>query len=66
MVKLSRGERVFEILNTIFLILISVVFLLPLFTVLSTSLIGEAEYAGAALFPVARETGADGLRTVAL
>jgi putative aldouronate transport system permease protein len=50
MVKLSRGERIFEIFNTLFLTLISVIFILPLFTVLSTSLIGEAEYARRGLF----------------
>lgn len=50
MVKLSRGERFFEVFNYLFLTLISVVFILPLFTVLSTSLIGEAEYARRGLF----------------
>lgn len=50
MAKLSRGERIFDVLNSIFLVLISVVFILPLFTVLSTSLIGEAEYARRGLF----------------
>jgi len=50
MVKLSRGERIFEIVNYIALILLSVAFILPLFTVLSTSLIGEAEYARRGLF----------------
>lgn len=50
MVKLSRGERFFEVFNYLFLTLISIVFILPLFTVLSTSLIGEAEYARRGLF----------------
>ncbi len=50
MVKLSRGERFFEVFNYLFLTLISIIFILPLFTVLSTSLIGEAEYARRGLF----------------
>jgi len=50
MVKLSRGERIFELVNYVALILLSIVFILPLFTVLSTSLIGEAEYARRGLF----------------
>jgi len=49
-VKLSRGERFFEVFNYLFLTLISIIFILPLFTVLSTSLIGEAEYARRGLF----------------
>ncbi len=50
MVKLSPGERIFDILNMIFLVVLSLIFILPLFTVLSTSLIGEAEYARRGLF----------------
>ena len=50
MTKLSRGERIFEFFNHTFLVLISIIFVLPLFTVLSTSLIGEAEYVRRGLF----------------
>lgn len=43
--KLSAGERAFEIFNYAFLAWLSVAFLVPVLTVLSTSLIGPEEYA---------------------
>lgn len=42
---LSRGERIFEIFNYIFLIFVSLIFLIPFLTVLSTSFIGVEEWA---------------------
>lgn len=45
MVKLSRGERIFEIFNYTFLILLALVFIVPLLNVLVNSFISEAEYA---------------------
>lgn len=45
MVKLSRGERIFEIFNYTFLILMALVFIVPLLNVLVNSFISEAEYA---------------------
>jgi putative aldouronate transport system permease protein len=45
MVKLSRGERIFEFFNYAFLILLAVIFILPLLNVLVNSFISEAEYA---------------------
>jgi putative aldouronate transport system permease protein len=48
--KLSRGEKIFEIFNTIFLILISTVFLIPFISVLSTSFISNAEYVRRGVF----------------
>jgi putative aldouronate transport system permease protein len=44
-VKLSRGERIFEIFNYTFLILMALVFIVPLLNVLVNSFISEAEYA---------------------
>ncbi|HRW05041.1 MAG TPA: carbohydrate ABC transporter permease [Caldilineaceae bacterium] len=41
---LSRGERIFEVCNIIFLIFISLLFLVPFLSVLSTSLIGVEEW----------------------
>ncbi len=43
--KLSPGERVFEIVNYVFLTIASALFLIPVLSVLSTSLISRAEYA---------------------
>jgi len=43
--KLSAGERVFEVFNTVFLMCLGAVFLIPVLTVLSTSLISPEEYA---------------------
>lgn len=43
--KLSRGERIFEIVNYILLVILSLIFLLPVLSVLSTSLVSTAEYA---------------------
>lgn len=44
MTKLSRGERIFEIANYIFLILLALVFIVPLLSVLSTSFVSQEEY----------------------
>jgi len=43
--RLSRGERIFEAFNYVFLFLVSLVFLVPFLTVLSTSLVGIEEWA---------------------
>jgi putative aldouronate transport system permease protein len=40
---LSRGERIFEIFNIIFLTLLSLAFILPLVFIVSNSLVSEAE-----------------------
>jgi putative aldouronate transport system permease protein len=40
---LSRGERIFEVFNYIFLTLLSLAFVLPLVFVVSNSLVSEAE-----------------------
>ena len=42
---LSRGEKIFEICNYIFLTLVSLIFLIPFLSVLSTSFIGVEEWA---------------------
>ncbi|HEY9077831.1 MAG TPA: carbohydrate ABC transporter permease [Anaerolineaceae bacterium] len=42
--KLSRGERIFEVFNTFFLVILSSIFLIPFLSVLSTSFISNAEY----------------------
>lgn len=42
---LSRGERIFEIFNYIFLVLLSLLFLIPFLSVLSTSFISVEEWA---------------------
>jgi putative aldouronate transport system permease protein len=42
---LSRGERIFEIFNYILLIGVSLIFLIPFLSVLSTSLVGVEEWA---------------------
>jgi putative aldouronate transport system permease protein len=42
--KLSKGERVFDLINTVFLVLVSSVFLIPFISVLSTSFISNSEY----------------------
>src|SRR5262245_57226573 len=44
MVRLSRGERAFEIANYVVLTLVSLLFLIPVLSVVSTSLISHAEY----------------------
>jgi putative aldouronate transport system permease protein len=43
--KLSRGEKIFEVLNMAFLVLLSAVFLIPFLVVFSTSFMSQAEYA---------------------
>lgn len=45
MIKLSFGERVFEVFNYIFLALLSLVFLIPFLSVVATSFVSQAEYA---------------------
>ena len=45
MIKLSRGERIFEIGNYIFLALLSVAFLVPFFSVCMSSFVSNSEYA---------------------
>ena len=37
--KLSKGERIFEVINYIILVIVSIMFLIPFLTVVSTSLI---------------------------
>ena len=41
--KISRGEKIFHVSNYIFLILLSLIFILPFFVVISTSLVSQAE-----------------------
>ncbi len=42
---LSKGEKIFEVFNYIFLIFVSLIFLIPFLSVLSTSFIGVEEWA---------------------
>jgi putative aldouronate transport system permease protein len=44
MVKLSRGERIFEVLNYTLLILLTLIFIIPLLSVFANSLVGQDEY----------------------
>jgi len=43
--KLSRGERAFELVNYGVLVLVSLLFLVPFLSVLATSFVGSEEYA---------------------
>lgn len=43
--KLSRGERIFEVVNMAFLLLLSAFFLVPFLSVAATSFVSQAEYA---------------------
>ncbi|MEM7131908.1 MAG: carbohydrate ABC transporter permease [Chloroflexota bacterium] len=45
MSKLSSGEKIFSILNNIFLVGLCLVFLIPFLSVIMTSFVGAAEYA---------------------
>jgi putative aldouronate transport system permease protein len=43
--RLSRGERIFQVVNYVLLILITLVFIVPLITVVATSFVSQEEYA---------------------
>jgi putative aldouronate transport system permease protein len=48
--KLSRGERIFEVVNYLFLAALSFIFIIPLISVTSTSFVSNAEYARRGMF----------------
>src|SRR5690606_41793797 len=42
--KLTKGEKIFQFFNAIFLIVLSITFILPMISVLSTSFVSEQEF----------------------
>ena len=45
MLRRSRGEKIFGVFNTIFLVMLSLAFVIPFISIISTSLIGDEEWA---------------------